>query len=72
MIAAFVERYKGGWLLQRHGYLTPVRAREKLSRTLTLREEIKGIMWSLFDRFYKAMTRCRSFEALIHGLIDPQ
>ena len=27
-----VERFISGWLLQRHGYLTPARAREKLSR----------------------------------------
>ena len=26
------RRYNNGWLLQRHGYLTPTRAREKLSR----------------------------------------
>ncbi|WP_419160971.1 transposase [Candidatus Palauibacter sp.] len=32
VIGAFVERYNSGWLLQRHGYLTPARAREKLSR----------------------------------------
>ena len=32
MIAAFVERYNSSWLLQRYGYLTPARAREKLSR----------------------------------------
>ena len=31
-IGAFVERYNNGWLLQRHGYMTPARAREKLSR----------------------------------------
>ncbi len=32
VIEAFIERYSNGWLLQRHGYLTPARAREKLSR----------------------------------------
>ncbi|WP_425155534.1 hypothetical protein [Candidatus Palauibacter sp.] len=32
VIGAFIERYNRGWLLQRHGYLTPARAREKLSR----------------------------------------
>ena len=32
MIGAFVERYNSSWLLQRHGYLTPAQAREKLSR----------------------------------------
>ena len=32
VIGAFIERYNTGWLLQRHGYLTPARAREKLSR----------------------------------------
>ena len=32
VIGAFIERYNNGWLLQRHGYLTPARAREKLSR----------------------------------------
>ena len=32
VIGAFVERYNNGWLLQRHGYITPARAREKLSR----------------------------------------
>jgi len=31
-IGAFVERYNNGWRLQRHGYMTPARAREKLSR----------------------------------------
>ena len=31
-IGAFIERYNNGWLLQRHGYMTPARAREKLSR----------------------------------------
>ncbi len=31
VIGAFVERYNSGWLLQRHGYLTPARARQKLS-----------------------------------------
>ena len=32
VIGAFIERDNNGWLLQRHGYLTPARAREKLSR----------------------------------------
>ena len=32
VIGAFVECYNNGWLLQRHGYMTPARAREKLSR----------------------------------------
>ena len=32
VIGAFIERYNNSWLLQRHGYLTPARAREKLSR----------------------------------------
>ena len=32
VIGPFIERYNNGWLLQRHGYLTPARAREKLSR----------------------------------------
>ena len=32
VIGAFVERYNNGWLLQRYGYMTPARAREKLSR----------------------------------------
>ena len=32
VIGAFIERYNNGWLLQRHGYLTPARAREKLGR----------------------------------------
>ena len=32
VIGAFIESYNNGWLLQRHGYLTPARAREKLSR----------------------------------------
>ena len=31
VIGAFIEHYNG-WLLQRHGYLTSARAREKLSR----------------------------------------
>ena len=29
---AFVERYNNDWLLQGHGYMTPARARKKLSR----------------------------------------
>ena len=32
VIGAFIKRYNNGWLLQRHGYMTPSRAREKLSR----------------------------------------
>ena len=32
VIGGFIERYKNGWLLQRHGYLTRARAREKFSR----------------------------------------
>ena len=32
VIGPFIERYNNGWLLQRHGYMTPARAREKLSR----------------------------------------
>ena len=32
VIGAFIKRYNNGWLLQRHGYMTPARAREKLSR----------------------------------------
>ena len=32
VIGTFVERYNNGWLLQRHGYMTPALAREKLSR----------------------------------------
>ena len=32
VIGAFIERYNNGWLLQRHGYLTPARVRDKLSR----------------------------------------
>ena len=32
VVGAFIERFDNGWLLQRHGYMTPARAREKLSR----------------------------------------
>ena len=32
VIGAFIERYNSGWLLQRHGYLTPAQAREELGR----------------------------------------
>ena len=32
VIGPFIERNNNGWLLQRHGYMTPARAREKLSR----------------------------------------
>ena len=32
MIGAFIKRYNNSWLLQRHGYLIPTRAREKFSR----------------------------------------
>ena len=35
VFGAFIERYNNGWLLQRHGYMTPARAREKLSRRAT-------------------------------------
>ena len=31
VIGAFIERYNDGWLLQRHGYMTPARARGKPS-----------------------------------------
>ena len=32
VIGAFIERYNTGWLLQRHGYLTPAHAREREAR----------------------------------------
>ena len=32
VIGTFIKRYNNGWLLQRHGYMTPARVREKLSR----------------------------------------
>ena len=32
VIGTFIERYNNNWLLQRHGYMTPAGAREKLSR----------------------------------------
>ena len=32
VIGTFIELYNRGWLLQRHGYLTPALVREKLSR----------------------------------------
>ena len=32
VIGSFIKCYNNGWLLQRHGYMTPARAREKLSR----------------------------------------
>ena len=32
VIGAFIEHCNSGWLLQRHGYTTPARARETLSR----------------------------------------
>ena len=32
VIGAFIKRYNNGWFLQRHGYMTPARARETLSR----------------------------------------
>ena len=35
VIGAFIQRYNHGWLLQRRGYLTPARARRKLSRRAT-------------------------------------
>lgn len=28
----YIQRYNNGWLLQRHGYMTPARVREQLSR----------------------------------------
>ena len=31
VMGAFIERYNNGWLPQRHGYMTPPRAHEKLS-----------------------------------------
>ncbi len=31
-LGTFIKRYNNGWLLQRHGYMTPARVREKLSR----------------------------------------
>jgi len=36
VIGAFIGRYNNGWLLQRHGYMAPARAREKLSRKAAL------------------------------------
>ncbi len=30
--ASTYKRYNNSWLLQRHGYMTPARAREKFSR----------------------------------------
>ena len=32
VIGAFIDHYNNSWLLQRHGYMTPARAREKFSR----------------------------------------
>lgn len=32
VIAGFIERYNHGWLLQRHGYRTPVEVRQALTR----------------------------------------
>ncbi|MYJ95811.1 MAG: transposase [Proteobacteria bacterium] len=32
VIGAFIGRYNHGWLLPRHGYVTPARTREKFSR----------------------------------------
>jgi len=32
VIAAFIERYNTQWLLDRHGYLTPIEARPALLR----------------------------------------
>ena len=32
VIGAFIHRHSNGWILQRHGYMPPARAREKLSR----------------------------------------
>ena len=31
-IGAFIERYNHGWILERHGYMTPTQAREQLTR----------------------------------------
>ena len=32
VIGTFIEHYNNGWLLQRHGYMTPARARDRLRR----------------------------------------
>ncbi|MXW09322.1 MAG: hypothetical protein F4X47_16450 [Gammaproteobacteria bacterium] len=31
VMGAFIERYNNGWLLQRHGYMTPARACQQFS-----------------------------------------
>jgi putative transposase len=31
-IGAFIERYNRGWILERHGYMTPAQVRQKLTR----------------------------------------
>ncbi len=31
-IGAFIERYNGGWLLERHGHRTPAQVREEFTR----------------------------------------
>ena len=31
-IDAFIERYNRGWLLERHGYMTPAQVRQELTR----------------------------------------
>lgn len=32
IIGAFIERYNHGWILERHGYMTPAQARHELTR----------------------------------------
>jgi putative transposase len=32
IIGAFIERYNHGWILERHGYMTPTQARQELTR----------------------------------------
>ena len=32
VIDEFIERYNRGWLLERHGYRTPLQVREELTR----------------------------------------
>ena len=32
VIAEFIEHYNRAWLLERHGYRTPLQAREELTR----------------------------------------
>lgn len=31
IISEFIERYNHGWLVQRHGYMTPAQARSELT-----------------------------------------